>query len=206
MTGQMEKNGVEVKLEKEATASLIDNINPDVVIAATGLKQAPYDAADMNSDKGSIVAVQNVLSGKAEIAENVVVLGDDQMACETADLLSETGKKVTILSEGKRIAPEMLNLIRIVLLKRLAEKGVVIFTEIKLGAITGSGLEIIEKNGAKQELFADTLVLGNNYRVDTDFIFSMRKKIPRIYLIGGCRGLRDQQDAVADGYWAGRLA
>jgi hypothetical protein len=34
----------------------------------------------------------------------------------------------------------------------------------------------------------------------------LRKRIPRVYLIGGWRGFHEQQDAVADGYMAGLLA
>jgi thioredoxin reductase len=128
------------------------------------------------------------------------------MACEAADLLSEMGKKVTLIGEGKKIAPEMLNIIRNVLLRRLKEKGVVMLTEAKMRAVTPSGVEVVGKDGAGKELVADTVVLGNNYRLDTNLISPLRKHIPRVYLIGGWRGFHEQQDAVADGYMAGLLA
>ena len=91
--GQLAKLGVDVKLETKATSQLIEQINPDVAVIATGLRLGC--GADVND---GIITLQDVLGGKVTVGDTVAIVGDDQMALECADLLSTMGKKVTILS------------------------------------------------------------------------------------------------------------
>ena len=135
----------------------------------------------------------------------MAIFGEDAMAAETADLLSEQGKTVTLVSPGRKIAPAMLNLIRSMLLARLSDKKVLQLTDTQLGAISGAEVEIVAVDGQRRTIGADTVILGNEYRADTGFLSSVRDKVPAIYLIGGCRLIGDQQDAIADGYKVARL-
>lgn len=202
MKGQLAKYGVAVRLTTKATAELVKNIAPDVLIMATG----PYRVNNtVGALSGTVVRLQDVLTGRAEPGANVVILGDDEMAAETADFISENEKKVTLVCPGRKIAPTMLNLIRKKLLTRLSEKNVVQMTETTVGAISTTQLQVISNNGENQTVAADTLILGNNFKVDTEFLSSVIGGVTAVYLIGGCHSAGDQQDAIADGYNVARV-
>ncbi|MCA9423359.1 MAG: FAD-dependent oxidoreductase, partial [Nitrospira sp.] len=205
MKGQLAKYEVEVRLATDANVKLVEDIAPDVLIVATGLAGVSYSNNLSRELSNRVIRLDDVLAGRAEVCKNVTILGDDEMATETADFLSEQGKNVTLVSPGRKFAPAMLNLIRNKLLKRLLDKNVVQITESSIGAISGTEIQVIGKDGKNQTVAADTLILGNYYNVDTSFLSSVRANVEAIYLIGGCRGDRDQQDAIADGYKVSRV-
>lgn len=204
MTLQLARHEVCVRLGTEASANLIAELEPDVLLVASGPLGAPCRGA-VSAPAGRIIRLQDALAGRAEIGATVAIFGEDAMAAETADLLSEQGKTVTLVSPGRKIAPAMLNLIRSMLLARLSDKKVLQLTNMQLGAISGAEVEIVAVDGQRRTIGADTVILGNEYRADTGFLSSVRDKVPALYLIGGCRLIGDQQDAIADGYKVARL-
>ena len=95
-------------------------------------------------------------------------------------------------------------MIRGVLLKKLENQGVTMLTEVELGTIDSSELEVVGEKGGTQKISADAVILGNKFMADTSLLSSLRGKVSSIYLIGGSRDRRDMQDAVYDGFQAGR--
>lgn len=203
MDNQLKKYNVDIKAETQATFEAIRSLNPDVVILATGMHPI-VDVEGSATGPANIVTLEEVLSGKANVGENVTIVGNDGLSCEAADFISEQGKKVTVVCDKQKYAIEVLKLIRNELLSRLAAKNAIILTEAFLGAVTDSSVEVSNINGERQTIPTDTLVLGNDYRVDLDLCRSLRNSGVTSYLIGGCRGLKEQIDAVMDGYKVGR--
>jgi 2-enoate reductase len=205
MRGRLAKLGVTVRLGTEATSKLVEEAKPDVVLVATGPLGGPVRSALAGEVKGRVVRLQDVLAGRAEAGARVVILGDDQMAVEAADLLSEKGKKVAVVGAGRKLAPAMLNIIRNVLLRKLADKQVELLTETRVGAIGASGVEVVGKDGQRRTLEASTVVLGNDYRVDAELVSAISAKVPAVHLVGGCRLAGDHQDAIHDGFHVARV-
>lgn len=204
MRGRLAKLGVTVRLGTEATAPLVAELRPDVVLVATGPLGGPVRSAVATPAAGRVVRLQDVLAGRAEVGASAVILGDDQMAVETADLLSEKGKRVAVVGGGRKLAPSMLNIIRNVLLRKLAEKQVEQLTETRVGAIGPSGVEVFGKDGQRRTLEASTVVLGNDYRVDAGLVSAISASVPAVHLVGGCRLAGDHQDAIHDGFHVAR--
>lgn len=202
MAGQLAKLEVDVRLETCASTQLVDQIKPDVVIVATG--QTPrFDASAQAT--GHIIRLQDLLSGKAKAGSRVAIIGDDDMAAESADLLSEQGKAVTIAYPGRKLAPAVLNLIRSVLLRRLSDKKVVQMGETQLVAVAGKSVIVAPKEGQQQTIDADTIILGNNFSVDTGLLSQIAGKVERIHILGGGRNVGDYQDAIAGAYAVARV-
>ena len=196
--------GVEVKLGTQATAELVRELAPDALIVATGLASMQRsDLGQMQSGQ-RIVHLQDVLGGRAVTGESVLILGDDSMAAECADLLSEGGKQVTVVIRGRRIAPEMLGIVRSVLLKRLAAKKVVQLAESRVSVLTGVSVEINMADGSAQTLAADTVVLGNDFLVDPELLSAVGSSTCKVYVVGGGRNIADAQDAIADAFGVAR--
>lgn len=198
--------GVNVELGTQATAGTIRELGPDAVIVATGLASVQRSGPGRQQPGQRIVHLQDVLAGgAAAVGQRVAILGDDSMAAECADLLSESGKSVTVVLRGRKIAPEMLAIVRGVLEKRLVAKKVVRMTESRVGAIMADGVEIACADGRAQTLVADTVVLGNDYLVDPEFLSMLSSSTPKVYVVGGSRNIGDQQDAIADAFGVARV-
>ena len=94
-----DKHGVQLHLGAEVTPELIRDELPDVVVLATGpVYSQPKGVAP--GDK-RIVNVLDVLSGKAEVGEKVVVWGNRKPGIGVALYLAKKGKKVTIVGREK---------------------------------------------------------------------------------------------------------
>ena len=196
--------GVDVKLGTQATAELVRKLDPDALIVATGLASVQRSGLGPKQSGQRIVHLQDVLGGRAATGEKVVILGDDSMAAECADLLSEAGKHVTVVIGGRRIAPEMLGIVRSVLVKRLAAKKVVQLAEARVNALTDGTVEINLADGRAQTLVADTVVLGNDFLVDPEFVSVLSSSTCKVYVVGGGRNIADAQDAIADAFGVAR--
>jgi len=58
-------------------------------------------------DKANVVTAQDVLSGKVQTGQNVVIIGAAVLVgCETGHYLAAKGKKVVIVELLKRVASE----------------------------------------------------------------------------------------------------
>lgn len=197
--------GVNVMLGIQATAGTVADLAPDAVICAFGLASMQRKMSTGVRPGQRVVHLQDVLAGGASgLGQRVIILGDDTMAAECADLLSESGRSVSIVVRGRKIAPEMLAIVRNVLEKRLAAKKVVQIRGSGVGAITPEGVEIIAADGSTQQMAVDTVILGNDYLVDPEFISALSRSTPKVYVVGGSRNIDDQQDAIADAYGVAR--
>ncbi|MGB2854885.1 MAG: FAD-dependent oxidoreductase, partial [Dehalococcoidia bacterium] len=95
LTHQLEKGTVQVKTGVEVTPELVEVERPDAVIIATGSVHLIPEIPGMSTSK--VVTAVDVLSGGVDTGERVVVIGGELVGCETADFLSQQGKKVTVV-------------------------------------------------------------------------------------------------------------
>ena len=93
--GQLRNLGVEIEFETEVTPELVERENLDVVFVATGSEPIIPDAPGIG--KPHVVTCIDLLLGKKEAGESVVVVGAGLIGCETALWLAKQGKKVTIV-------------------------------------------------------------------------------------------------------------
>jgi hypothetical protein len=84
---------------KKIPVVLIDYRSPDVVVLATGV--VPFIPEIPGIDRDNVVLAEEVLAGKAQVGDRVVVVGGELVGCETAEFLADAGKKVTITRRGK---------------------------------------------------------------------------------------------------------
>lgn len=193
---QVRKLGVVVNLGKEADPAVVDQVRPEVVILATGV--APFVPGIPGIDTANVVPAERVLTGKVEVGERVIIMGGEMVGCETADFLAEKGKKVTVTRRGLTMA-EKVGADRPLVLDRLAKKGVTTLTGVKYEEITGEGLTIIDKGGARQTIGADNIVLATGARPSTELFKALDGKVPEIHLAGDCVQPRRILEAISDG-------
>jgi len=198
---QMKKLGVKVELSHEATVATIEEFKPEVVILATGVRPLVPEIPGMN--QAHIVQAGDVLEGRVEVGNRVVVIGGELVGCETAEFLADKKKKVTVMRRGPEMALAVGASLRAFFLNRLSEKGVTLLTEIKYNEIIPGGIVVTTKEGEKKTIEADTIVLAAGSIPDTKLYQGLKGKVPEIHCAGDCVAPRTIRDAIAEGYRLG---
>jgi 2,4-dienoyl-CoA reductase-like NADH-dependent reductase (Old Yellow Enzyme family)/thioredoxin reductase len=200
---QLEDSAVQVKLSVEVTPELLTKDKPDAVILAAGSTPQIPEIPGVTKDK--VVTAMDVLSGRVDVGEKVVVIGGELVGCETADFLSQQGKKVTVVRRGPKMASKMFPINRHALLARLKEKGIALVTGVKeYEAITDEGLVVIDSQGKRRTLEADTIVLAAGAITNDQLAKTTEGKVGEIHLAGDCVQPRRILDAIHDGARLGR--
>jgi pyruvate/2-oxoglutarate dehydrogenase complex dihydrolipoamide dehydrogenase (E3) component len=192
-----------VKLGVEVTPDVIENEKPDALVISAGSVPMTPEIPGINTQK--VVNAVDVLSGQATVGGRVVVIGGELVGCETADFLSHQGKKVTVLRRGPEMATKINAPNRQALLSRLREKGVTMITGIaKYEAITQDGLVIVDGDGKRRTLEADTIVLAAGAAPDNHLAKVSEEKVAEIHLVGDCTRPGRILEAIHDGARIGR--
>ncbi|MFC1974372.1 FAD-dependent oxidoreductase, partial [Chloroflexota bacterium] len=177
----------------------VDKIKPDVVIIATGVK--PFTPEIPGLKLANVVSAEDVLLGKAKVGDKVIVVGGELVGCETALFLADKGKKVTVTRRGQYMAAKMHSGPRALLLSRLAEKGVRMFTGVTYIQASDSGLTFATREGQDMaSIEADTIVLATGSTPNTDLLAALDGKAPEIYCIGDCIQPRGISEAISEAY------
>jgi len=202
MAVQLKKAGVQVLLEHEATAESVKATKPEVVVLAIGSTPFIPDIPNIRSD--NVVLALDVLAGREGVGNRVVVIGGELVACETADYLAQKGKIVTIMRRGPSMAANLNPLARDNLLARLTRNGVTMLTSVRYEEITDRGLVITDKEGKRQNIEADTVVLATGAIQNTELATQLEDQDITLHLIGDCVTPGKIIDAIRDGARVGR--
>jgi len=202
MAGQLKKAGVQVLLGHEATAESVKAMKPEVVVLATG--STPFIPDIPNVRRDNVVLASDILAGWEMVGDRVVIIGGELVACETADYLAQQGKIVTIVRRGPSIAANLNPRARDNLLARLTRNGVTMLTGVKYEEITDRSLVITNKEGQRQNIQADTVVLATGTIQNTELATELKGQDIALHLIGDCVTPGKIIDAIRDGARVGR--
>jgi 2,4-dienoyl-CoA reductase-like NADH-dependent reductase (Old Yellow Enzyme family)/thioredoxin reductase len=192
--------GIEVRLRQKFTPDMVRELKPDVVILAAGIKPFIPQIPGIASKK--VIQASEVIMG-SETGERVAVIGGELVGCETALLLMERGKKVTIMRRGKELATKVHRLIREPMLARLKYKGASILTGVEYQEINDTGVVIKTASGEKKVIEADTVVLAAGSTPNTELRTALKGKVARVLSVGDCVEPRSIMEAVEEGFKAG---
>jgi len=197
---QMEKLGVKVQLKRKTTAKGILRGKPDAVIVATGGTPLIPDIPGVR--RRNVVTALDVLSGRKEVGENVVIVGGGLVGCETAEFLAEKGKRVTIIEMLPRIGNDIIAPNRWVTMQRLRGAGVRMETRAKAEEITKTGVRVA-RDGKSEFFEADTIVLATGLKPDKSLAQELQGKVASLHVIGDCAEPGKIINAVEQGFLAG---
>jgi len=184
---------VPVELKRATDAEAIRAFKPDAVILATGSK--PIVPSIMGIERPQVVHAGDILDGKAEAKQRVVIIGGEMVGCETAEFLAQKGKQVTVTRRGKKMAQKVTPSVRELLLLRLEELGVRLLPEVDYKEITDSGL-VVKHEGQEELIEADTIVLAAGAVPIREL--SHLEGVP-VQMVGDCQKPRGIREAIAEG-------
>ncbi|MFC2039449.1 FAD-dependent oxidoreductase [Chloroflexota bacterium] len=200
---QVNKLGVKVVLMKEATPELVRETDPEVVIVATGASPLIPEIPGMAED--NVFSAVDLLLGKKEAGERVIVAGGAMVGCETAVYLAEKGKQVTLIEMTGQLLPEEINLhTKTALLNMIKESRVDVLTSTQLLEVTKEAA-VVGTDGSKRQLAADSVVLALGFQPESTIRGALEGKVRQLFAVGDCVRPRRMLDAIWEGFHAGRL-
>jgi 2,4-dienoyl-CoA reductase (NADPH2) len=214
---QMTKLGVKIKLGKEAALPVIRNTKPDVVFLATG--GIPVVPEIPGIDRPNVISgaqlhrrlkfflrffgpktLRWLSQFYMPIGSRVVIIGGAIQGCELAEFLTKRGRKVTIVEKAETLGEGMVKTMKEHLFIWFEKKGVTMISGVKeYVEITDKGLTIIDKDGKRQMIEADTIVPALPLTPNMEMFESLKKEVPDIHAIGDSKEPKLIADAIGIG-------
>ena len=197
LDNQVRKLGVNVKLDKEATPAAVEETKPDAVIIATGATPLIPDIPGARGE--NVVTALEALTRYNEVGERVIIAGGGIVGCETAEFLTEKGKRVTILEMFKEIGSDIIEWLRPAVLGRLRKYGVRMEAGVKVVEITEKGAKGV-RGGTSEFFEANTVVLAMGMKSERGLARNLEGKVKKLHLAGDCVESRRIKEAIAEGF------
>jgi 2-enoate reductase len=200
---QMKLLGVDVHLKTEVTPDMVLKENPDAVIIATGSVPLVPDEIQGINQENVISNVRDVLNGKAQVGQNVVIidLQTHIQGLSTADFLAQQGKKVEVVFPLAAPGEDMEGITRMALLRKLNAVGVKLTPHSMLRKIEGNTVYISEPMSEEMTPIenVDTVILSYGGTENNSLYYALQGKVKALYNIGDSRGVRKILWATNDG-------
>jgi 2,4-dienoyl-CoA reductase (NADPH2) len=218
---RLQKNGVKVLRNEKATAVSLQRHAPDTVILATGAHPKKINLAGLKEEQ--VISAWDVLEGKGEIRDPVLILGAGLVGCETADLLSEDSKRVIIAEILPEIAPGQDGDTKAYFTLKFKNNGVEVLTGVELKSVEGE-TAILRRGSEELRIRVGTVVCAvgaePNDDLEKELVSSGLKVIPltlplspeaeeggvrgKVIKVGDCVQPRTILEAVREGFEVGR--
>lgn len=197
----LEKLQVKVLLNTQADKEMLESYAPDTVIVATGSN--PFVPLIKGTKRDFVTNAHKVLLGEVETGENIVVIGGGLVGAETADMLAEQNKKVTIIEMLPQIMKDGEKSPAKYMMERFAKNNVDIYTSTKLLEI-GDHKVIAEKDGESLEIdHVDTVIVAVGVRTDKNLLDQIENTNYKVICVGDANGVKNGYLGIREGYEAG---
>lgn len=229
LNSQLESSAVKVELNKEVTPELVEEVDPDVVVVATGARPLVPDIPGI--DGANVVGAWDLLYGKADVGDRVVIVGGGAVGCETALFLAKKGtineeafnflaankaedwealgeltnkgiKRVTIIEMLPKLGQDIGFSTRWTIMQELRRFGVEMIKNAPVKEILADGV-IFERDGKDQKVEADSVVIAVGSRSENTLYEKLKDKGREVYLIGDSKEPRKILEAIQEGFEVG---
>ena len=222
---ELERRGVEIRLNSAFSKTVLDEICPQVVVDATGSEFVK------SVDTPLAITPKQALDGSYEVGDYVVVLAcskncdwtfrkisnpipDDIIGLNTsetyactaghaaatvAEELADRGKKVIILTERPAFVQGMGFTNRDNMLKRFFYKNISISNNTTVIATVEGGL-LCEKNGRQFKVSADTVICSDRIKAVNSIEDILKDSGIVYYKVGNSRKIGNALKSFQDGY------
>ncbi|MGD9057698.1 MAG: FAD-dependent oxidoreductase [Desulfobacterales bacterium] len=195
-----EKAGVNFHLGTEVTDDLIEEEMPDTVVLATGPAYSKIEVPGGDSDK--IVNLLDVMSGKAEVGETVVMYGNRKPGIGCALHLAKQGKKVAIVGKEKSAGFDVNPSFKWRYMIYMRQNGIMVYNDCDIDEVTDEGVIVKAYDGIRWPIKCDTVVISDRGPNE-----SLKKTVQsegiELFVIGDALIPRNLSSAIHDGYRIG---
>ncbi len=195
-----EMAGVEFHLGTEVTDDLIQEEMPDTVVLATGPVYSKIQGP--GGDRENVVNVLDVMAGKAEVGENVVVWGNRKPGIGVALHLVNKGKKVTIVGREKTAGFDINPSFKWRYMIYLRQNGIMAYNGCDIEEINDGEIIVKTFDGYRFPVKCDTVIVSEREANDS-FKKVVQAEGIELFVIGDALVPRNLSSAVHDGYRIG---
>lgn len=201
---QLKKLNIKV-VKEEATIDTIKKGNFDAAIVAVGGKIRTVDIPGI--DNKIVTYAMDVLGKNAPTGQKVVIVGGGISGVETADMLAEQGKDVTIVTSKSRDSfLRDAGVSGIGYMQKIVKAGIKVLNGNRLVGVKDHAAVLLDNSGKRSELEVDSIVISLGFVPQKELATQIDEETDiEVYTAGDCRSARLIQDAVHEGYIAGRL-
>ena len=196
---QLEKLGVDVRLNTEATPQMLDQLAPEALILAVGSN--PIVPKLPGIDGENVIVVNDYYRNQDRVSDEVVVLGGGLAGCECAVHLGMEGKKVRIVEMRDALAVDCNIRHRPILLQNV-EKYTTVHLQHAGLRVTEDGLVCRNSEGQEVLIPGKTVICAVGQRSNRDAVMQLRNSAPWVREIGDCVRVSNITTAVYQGYHA----
>ena len=226
---QLEMVSVEIHLGQEVTLELIEALQPQTVVVATGAK--PLIPAISGVDGSQVYTAWEVLSGQVDVETPVVIIGGGAVGCETALFLAKTGtinaethlflfenqaetpeilyklilkgnKDITIVEMLSKLGKDIGASTRWSVLQDIHRRGLQTHLSSKVIEITPEAV-VFQKENNLVSLPARSVIMAVGAVPENGLYEQIKKVVPELYLIGDAHSPRKALEAVREGFQVG---
>jgi len=178
---EIERLGVEVRLQTEADARMVRDLEPSVVVLATGGHPYLEPYFGDRDERAPIVSTHDILAGRVAPAKNVLLFDvtGAYPGATCADFLASHESLVELVTPDPAVGEELGGTVRPVYLKRLTEKEVIFTPNFWLDDVYREGQNLVavlrnEYTGQEEERVVDQVVVENGVRPDESLYFELK--------------------------------
>ncbi|MDO8672261.1 MAG: FAD-dependent oxidoreductase, partial [Dehalococcoidia bacterium] len=154
--------------------------------------------------KGKNVALAGeVLTGRKQVGDTVIVVGGGMVGCETAEFLVKQGKKVTVVEMLEEAGADMGVISKALIQDRIAQEGIGVETGARVEEITATGVRAT-RGGKPVSFPGDSVVLAVGMKPVAGLAEQLKGKTADVRAIGDCVKPQKIVEAIAEGNLAGR--
>ncbi len=204
MIRRVQERPIEVLLNTTVDEAFIQSFHADIVMLAVGSEPnlPPIPGVE------KALPAQDAYGMGSRLGEKVVILGGGMVGAETAIELAEEGCDVTIVEMAERLILEARNMAFTCVMDKLDELGVRSFVNTRCLAVTDSGVEVQDEDGAIFTIPADGVVCALGLKSLRSEVERLRAAVPagtEVVELGDCHAVDRVGDANLDGYIAGNM-
>ena len=194
---------MKVELSKEANPTAVKQMKPDVIIIASGSET--FFPAIPGIDNSMVYDARKVVAGTVKVSDKVVVIGGGEVGMETAQLLAEQGKKVTLIEMLPTVGEQIVRDVYYYINEHLIKHNVEILTNTSVEKITSNGVHVIDKEHKRRSIKADTVVIATGAKPNKKVQDELQGLAGELYLAGDCLVPCNIRLAIHQGSMIGRM-
>ncbi len=196
---QVEKAGIEIKMNTEATPELVNQEKADAVIVAVGAD--PIIPPIPGVDGANVLSCLEVYGGEDKVGSKAVIIGGGMVGCETALHLTHLGREVNLVEMGEILAPDGIFTERIHTLEYMDNDEKLTYqTSMKCVKIVDDGVFVQDKDGNEIFMEADTVILSTGFRARKELGAQFEDCAFDVFYVGDCKKVGTVFTAVHNGF------
>lgn len=202
LVGQMDKLGVDVRLNTRATKEMLLAEGYDMVAVAAGAH--PIAPPFPGRDLPNVFYGMNIYGQQDKLGGTVAIIGGGEIGVETALWLCEIGKRCVVME----MLPELIqdaphahykNMVHNYWLR---EPRFSSLTGVRCTEILPDGVKYIDRDGAEKKVDSDSVLLCVGAASNADIAEALIGSAPQMAFIGDVNKFGNVQKAVREGFAA----